>query len=107
MVEVEKPFLRRAEVGQSSGNSPGAFDGLMRVSKMEIQAIEDPGRAQRTLEAAHTNMIDREWEEDVGIAKDIMIEEIARTGTKVCKIGGPGFYWNGNSEFVLFITFAS
>ena len=90
MVEIEKAVWRRTEVGQPSGNSPGAFGRLMRVCKVKIYPFEHPRRAHGGFKTANANVIDGERKKDIGIADYIVIKEVSRSGAEVGDVSGPG-----------------
>ena len=76
----------------------------MRVRHMRLCA-RPMRRPQRGLPSADATRVDRQRDEDVRVANDIMIEEIRGVGPKPIDIDGPATNWNRHPDFILLVAF--
>src|SRR5205823_2749755 len=68
VVQEEKAIGRRAEIGNSTGNSARSLGRLARIGQVEITPVKQPGRADSRFVAHNAGALDGEREEDTGIA---------------------------------------
>src|SRR5215469_14081774 len=106
VVEEKVAFFGRREIRQTAGDSAGTLGVLMGVGEMELGATGDAWRAGGGFPTADASAVDGQREEDVGVAEDVVVEEIVGCGAEVGNVEGPACEGNGESELALFITLA-
>ena len=106
MIEEEVAFVRRLEIGEAAGDPAGAFRVLMRIGSVELGASRNTRRVCRAFPSPDAGAIDGEGKENVGIAKDVVVEKVLGAGAEVGDIEGPSRHRDGHAEFVLLIALA-
>src|SRR6202040_1756152 len=74
VIEEESPFLRRLEIGEAAGYSALALDRLMGERDVHAR-LPQQRRLRHQLGTADEDAIDRQWEEHVGVAEGVVVEE--------------------------------
>lgn len=70
---------------------------------MDLNAMPNPGGAERQFPATNHGAIDGERKEDVGIAYAIVVEEVGGVGLEVVGIESPSANGDGYSELMFFV----
>ena len=104
MIEEEIALIRRFEVGQAAGYAACAFSVLVRIDSVELGQPGDPGRIRGSFPSTYARPLDGEREENVGVAQDVVVEEILRAGAEVGYVEDPPGKRNGQAEFVLLVA---
>src|SRR5512146_973227 len=79
----------------------------MPIGEVKIGMACDRWRVQRHLLASNAHAINREGEEDVGVAQGIVVEEVSSAGAEGVRIQCPSADRNGDTELVLLVALAS
>lgn len=108
LIVIEEEILidGRREVGEAASDSAEAFGVLVREGEVELGAIKNARGGRGGFPALDAGAVDGEREEDVGVAENVVIEEILRGGAKVGDVEGPALEWDGQTELTLLVAFA-
>src|SRR5882672_3839566 len=106
VVEEKKSLVRRCEIGETTCDRSGAFDELMGIGQIKLEAIRDARRPRGQFPTVNACAIDRQRKENVGIAEHVMIEEIPNVRLEIGNIKLPAVDGDGQAEFALFVPFA-
>src|SRR5262245_34678529 len=79
---------------------------LMRIDEMELCSAGKSWRAGGGFPSANARMREREGKKHVGVAEDVVVEEVAGGGAEVADVEGPPLEWDRKAEFALLVALA-
>src|SRR6478752_3162753 len=82
MVKEKEACRRRSKIGEAAG----ALHGLVGISQMQIDLLEQLGRAHRGFIAHNADTCDGNRNEQAGVSQGIMIKEVVRAGAELVKL---------------------
>src|SRR5262252_5495834 len=92
---------------QAAVDDATAFSLLVGVGDVNIEKLANSWRMERGFPTMDAGAFDGQWEEDVGVAEDIVVEEVAGVGLEVGEVQGPATDRNGEAEFALLVSLAA
>src|SRR5512142_256680 len=78
----------------------------MRGNQVQLGLLRDVRRGGGSFPASHASVAQREGEEDVGVAKHVMVEEVAGSRAEVRYVERPSRNRDCEPKLVLLIAFA-
>ena len=109
---ITRGLAEMSRLGVTLGGRAETFTGLtglgdlIRISKMNLRPVREPGRTQRDLPAANSRFVDRQWEEQVGFSDHVVIEEVGGASVERVRVERPSAEGDGDAELMFFIPFA-
>src|SRR5215472_12418076 len=76
----------------------------MGINQVRLRALGNLRRRRCGFPASDARVAESYGEEDVGIAQDIVIEEIDCAGAEIAHVQDPAVEWDGHPELVLLVA---
>ena len=89
MVEIERSAFGRRKVRKSAGDGADALGDLVRVNQVSVIAMQNQRRADGGFLSLDDGSLNRERQEDVGIADRVVVKEVPHAGVEVGEAGDP------------------